>query len=86
MPTQTTFANAAQSTQRLTSGPRATGQPLWLTPPAEWTSGEGLVDRNQLYSFTLPVSVANTPHTRERGMAELDIRDARLVQAIHGGL
>ena len=84
MPTQTTFANpsppsssATQSTQRVTPGSRATGQPLWLTPPT---------DRNQLYSFTLPVSVANTPHTRERGMAELDIRDVRLVQAIHGGL
>ena len=93
MPTQTTFANpsppsssATQSAQRLTSGSRATGQPLWLTPPAEWTCGDGFLARNQLYSFTLRVSVANTPHTRERGMAELDIRDVRLVQAIHGGL
>ena len=66
--------------------PRATGQPLWLTPPTEWTSRHALLDRNHLYSFTLPVSVANTPHSRERGMAELDIRDVRLVQAIHGGL
>ena len=48
-------------------------------------SGEGLLDRNQLYSFTLPVSVANTPHTRECGMADLDMRDVRLVQS-HGGL
>ena len=52
---------------------------LWLTPPTEWIPGEGLLDRNQLDSFTLPVSVSNTPHTRERGMAELDIRDVRLV-------
>ena len=50
MPTQTTFANpsppsssATQSTQRLTTGSRATGQPLWLTPPAEWTSENGLL-------------------------------------------
>ena len=91
MSTQTTFASAPPpsspaTTQRVTSGSRAAGQPPWLTPPTEWTSGDGLLDRNQLYSFTLPVSVANAPHTRERGMAELDIRDVRLVQAIHGGL
>ena len=56
MPTHTTFANPpppSSCTHRATSGSRATGQPLWLTAPTEWTSGDGLLDRNHLYSFTL---------------------------------
>ena len=70
IPTSTTFANsaapsssAAQSTQRLHSGPMATGQPLWLTPPAEWTSGEGLLDRPALLLHATSFSRQYSSHS-----------------------
>ena len=58
----------------------------WLTPPEEWQPGEGLLDKNRLYSFTLPMTVANTPHNSQREMSGMDICDVRLVQVIHGGI
>ena len=58
----------------------------WLTPPEEWQLGEGLLDKNFLYSFTLPMTVANTPHNSQQEMSGMDIRDVRLVQVIHGGI
>ena len=61
-------------------------QKTWLIPPEEWQPGEGLLDKNHLYSFTLPMIVANTPHNTQRGMSGMDIRDVCLVQAIHGGI
>ena len=59
-------------------------QKAWLTPPDEWQPGDGMFDINQLYSFSLPVTVANTPHNNLRDMSGMDIRDVRLVQVIHG--
>ena len=44
-----------------------------LTPPEEWQPGDGLLDKNQLYSFTLPMTVANTPHNTQRDMSGMDI-------------
>ena len=58
----------------------------WLTPPVDWTPGDGMLDINQLYSFSLLMTVANTPHNNLRDMSGMDIRDVRLVQAIHGGI
>ena len=52
----------------------------------DWTPGDGMFDVNQLYNFSLPMTVANTPHGNLRDMSGMDIRDVRLVQAIHGGL
>ena len=45
-----------------------------------------MLDINQLYSFSLPMTVANTPHNNLRDMSGMDIRDVRLVQVIHGGI
>ena len=45
-----------------------------------------MFDVNQLYNFSLPMTVANTPHGNLRDMSGMDIRDVRLVQVIHGGL
>ena len=56
-------------------------QKAWLTPPEEWQPGDGMLDINQLYSFSLPMTVANT-----RDMSGMDIRDVRLVQVIDGGI
>ena len=42
------------------------------------------LDINQLYSFSLPMTVANTPRNNLRDMSGMDIRDVRLVQVIHG--
>ena len=61
-------------------------QNAWLTPPEEWQPGDGMLDINQLYSFSLPMTVANTPHNTQRDMSGMDIRDVRLVQVIHGGI
>ena len=61
-------------------------QKAWLTPSADWTPGDGMLDINQLYNFSLPMTVANTPHNNLRDMSGMDIRDVRLVQVIHGGL
>ena len=61
-------------------------QKAWLTPPEEWQPGDGMLDKNQLYSFSLPMTVANTPHNTQRDMSGMDIRDVRLVQVIHGGI
>ena len=61
-------------------------QKAWLTPPVDWTPGDGMLDINQLYSFSLPMTVANTPHNNLRDMSGMDIRDVRLVQVIHGGI
>ena len=61
-------------------------QKAWLTPSPDWTPGDGMLDVNQLYNFSLPMTVANTPHSNLRDMSGLDIRDVRLVQVIHGGL
>ena len=62
-------------------------QKAWLTPPDEWQPGDGMLDINQLYSFSLPMTmtVANTPHNL-RDMSGMGIRDVRLVQVIHGGI
>ena len=57
-----------------------------LTPPVDWTPGDGMLDINQLYNFSLPMTVANTPHNNLRDMSGMDIRDVRLVQVIHGGI
>ena len=43
-----------------------------------------MLDINQLYSFSLPMTLANTPHNNLRDMSGMDIRDVRLVQVIHG--
>ena len=61
-------------------------QKAWLTPSPDWTPGDGMLDVNQLYNFSLPMTVANTPHSNQRDMAGMDIRDVRLIQVIHGGL
>ena len=61
-------------------------QKAWLTPPVDWTPGDGMLDINQLHSFSLPMTVANTPHNNLRDMSGMDIRDVRLVQVIHGGI
>ena len=61
-------------------------QKAWLTPSADWTPGDGTLDVNQLYNFSLPMTVASTPHSNLRDMSGMDIRDVRLVQVIHGGL
>ena len=61
-------------------------QKAWLTPSPDWTPGDGMLDVNQLYNFSLPMTVANTPHSNQRDMSGMDIRDVRLVQVIHGGL
>ena len=61
-------------------------QKAWLTPLPDWTPGDGMFDVNQLYNFSLPMTVANTPHGNLRDMSGMDIRDVRLVQVIHGGL
>ena len=61
-------------------------QKPWLTPPGDWTPGDGMLDINQLYSFSLPMTVANTPRNNLRDMSGMDIRDVRLVQVIHGGI
>ena len=61
-------------------------QKAWLTPSADWTPGDGMLDINQLYNFSLPTTVANTPRNNLRDMSGMDIRDVRLVQVIHGGL
>ena len=61
-------------------------QKAWLTPSPDWTPGDGMFDVNQLYNFSLPMTVANTPHGNLRDMSGMDIRDVRLVQVIHGGL
>ena len=61
-------------------------QKAWPTPPDEWQPGDGVLDINQLYSFSLPMTVANTPHNNLRDMSGMDIRDVRLVQVIHGGI
>ena len=45
--------------------------------------GDGMLDINQLYSFSLPMTVTNTPHNTLRGMSGMGIRDVRLVQVIH---
>ena len=45
-----------------------------------------MLDINQLYNFSLPTTVANTPRNNLRDMSGMDIRDVRLVQVIHGGL
>ena len=34
-----------------------------------------MLDINQLYSFTLPMTVASTPHNNLRDMSGMDIRD-----------
>ena len=57
-----------------------------ITPSADWTPGDGMLDTNQLYNFSLPMTVASTPHNNLRDMSGMDIRDVRLVQVIHGGL
>ena len=61
-------------------------QKAWPTPSPDWTPGDGMFDVNQLYNFSLPMTVANTPHGNLRDMSGMDIRDVRLVQVIHGGL
>ena len=61
-------------------------QKAWLTPSPDWTPGDGMFDVNQLYNFSLPMTVANTPHGNLRDMSGMDLRDVRLVQVIHGGL
>ena len=61
-------------------------QKAWLTPSPDWTPGDGMLDVNQLYNFSLPMTVANTPHSNQRDMSGMDIRDVRLIQVIHGGL
>ena len=45
-----------------------------------------MLDKSPLYSFTLPMTVANTPHNTQREMSGMDIRDVRLAQVIHGGI
>ena len=57
-----------------------------LTPPDDWKPGDGMFDINQLYNFSLPMTVASTPHNTLRDMSGMDIRDVRLVQVIHGGI
>ena len=59
-------------------------QKAWLTPSPDWTPGDGMLDVNQLYNFSLPMTVANTPHSNQRDMSGMDIRDVRLLQVIHG--
>ena len=41
-------------------------QKAWLTPSPDWTPGDGMFDVNQLYNFSLPMTVANTPHGNVR--------------------
>ena len=45
-----------------------------------------MFDVNQLYSFTLPMTVASAPHNNSRDMSGMGLRDARLVQVIHRGI
>ena len=59
-------------------------QKAWLTPSEDWKPGDGMFDVNQLYCFTLPMTVASTPHNNSRDMSGMDLRDVRLVQVIHG--
>ena len=44
-------------------------QKAWLTPSVGWTPGDGMLDINQLYNFSLPMTVANTPHNNLRDPA-----------------
>ena len=69
----------------------ATGHPAPLPvrpkkASEEWQPGDGLLDRTPLYSFTLPMTVAATPHNSHRDMSGMDIRNVRLVQVIHDGI
>ena len=61
-------------------------QKAWLIFSPDWTPGDGTFDVNQFYNFSLPMTVANTPHGNLRDMSGMDLRDVRLVQVIHGGL
>ena len=42
-------------------------QKAWLTRSGDWKPGDGMFDINQLYNFSLPMTVANTPHNTLRG-------------------
>ena len=48
-------------------------QKAWLTPPDDWKPGDGMFDINQLYNFSLPMTVASTPHNTLRDMSGMDI-------------
>ena len=85
MPPPVTSSQASPSPGHLAALP-VRPQKAWLTPPVDWTPGDGMLDINQLYSFSLPMTVANTPHNNLRDMSGMDIRDVRLVQVIHGGI
>ena len=85
MPPTVTSSQASPSPGHLAALP-VRPQKAWLTPPVDWTPGDGMLDINQLYSFSLPMTVANTPRNNLRDMSGMDIRDVRLVQVIHGGI
>ena len=85
MPPPVTSSQASPSPGHLAALP-VRPQKAWLTPPVDWTPGDGMLDINQLYSLSLPMTVANTPHNNLRDMSGMDIRDVRLVQVIHGGI
>ena len=50
--------------------------------PEAWQPGDGMLDMNQLYSFSLPMTVDQHPTQ----YATRCTRDVRLVQVIHGGI
>ena len=85
MPPQATSSQATPSPGYPTALP-VQPQKAWLTPPNDWKPGDGMFDINQLYNFSLPMTIANTPHNTLRDMSGMDIRDVRLVQVIHGGI
>ena len=41
----------------------------WLTPSDDWKPGDGMFDINQLYNFSLPMTVAKTPHNNLRDLS-----------------
>ena len=58
-PVTTTPATSAPA---YPTAPPVRPQKAWLAPSDDWKPGDGMLDINQLYNFSLPTTVANTPH------------------------
>ena len=60
MPPPVTSSQASPSPGHLAALP-VRPQKAWLTPPVDWTPGDGMLDINRLYSFSLPMDGCQHP-------------------------
>ena len=86
LPPRTAVPYQAGTVPRQSTTLAASSVNTLFAEPAEWNSSPGFRDTREVYQFSLPDKIANTPYTQPIGIGGLRLEDIKLIQVIHRGL